>query len=430
MSADENLFVFWDGYTEPVGYLAYARKGRVKFRYAGEWLQKYGKSISLRLPCSQAEFTPRESTDFFENLLPEDRIYESLCRKYHIDEDDIFKFLSIFGRECAGALSVAGSLERGYSEPPYRDITETLIAHLEEPSPQTSLIEGLEAKLSLAGAQNKLAVHLENGRFLVPNDGSPAPTTAILKSVSPWFRNLHRNEHFCMSLARAVGLKVPGTRILTLGKQEAYLIERYDRVFRDGRIVRLHQEDFCQALGYRRLNKYQGDQGPDFAKCNELLMRPVFGDSLPARREFTRCAIFNYLIGNCDAHAKNFSILYQLDGRVVLAPFYDLVSSTIYEGLSKHMSMFVGGTANFYHIKGEAWKRFSSDLRFRPEFIAGLMADLIEDVRRRQDDIFTEHARHLGDCPDYPVLRRVLADNTKKLEEAAEYLASKPKAGF
>jgi serine/threonine-protein kinase HipA len=299
----EDLFVFWDGYPEPAGYLAYGRKGRVQFRYAEEWLQKYGKSISLRLPSSQAEFTPRESTDFFENLLPEDRIYESLCQKYHIDEDNIYKFLSIFGGECAGALSVVKNTKHDYLEPLYKDVTEALITHLENPSSQISLIEGLEARLSLAGAQNKLPVHMEKGRFFVPNDGSPAPTTAILKSISPWFGNLHKNEHFCMSLARAVGLKAPRTEILHLGRQEAYLIERYDRIALDGRIIRLHQEDFCQAMGYRRLNKYQSDKGPDFAKCNQLLMQPIFGDSLPARREFIRCAIFNYLIGNCDAHA-------------------------------------------------------------------------------------------------------------------------------
>ncbi len=180
MSGGKNLTVQWEG--ETVGYLAPHRRGRVIFAYAPEWLKTYNQPVSLSLPCAEGHFDAQRSTAFFDNLLPEEGIYKDLCRDARIDEADTYNFLRLFGKECAGALSVCEEDTPSQDiAAAYRDITNELEALLEKHHgvPQGSLIAETKARLSIAGAQNKLPVVLDNGRFFVPEEGSFAPTSAI-----------------------------------------------------------------------------------------------------------------------------------------------------------------------------------------------------------------------------------------------------------
>ena len=409
MTTEKMLTVQWG--KETVGFLTPHRKGRVKFSYAPEWIEKYNQPVSLSLPCTQEHFDAQKSTSFFDNLLPEENMYKELCREGRIDEADIYNFLRLFGQECAGALTIFP--ERKPEAPnahDYRDITNELEALLErhQGMPQNSLIVETKARLSIAGAQNKLPIHMENGRFFVPEDGSYAPTTAILKPMAVRFPDLHRNELFCMELARKAGLQTPDAEILHIGNQQAYVVMRYDRQQSESGVMRIHQEDFCQALGISRVLKYQENGGPDFAACGKILLHPLISRNNEAREDFIKCAIFNYVIGNCDAHGKNFSLLYQWGQGVYLAPFYDLVSTMAYPGLDQKFAMSIGKTFRFDRIAEHSWKQFAMDVNIRVERLYLLMEEIHKSVQATLEPLIAGHEQLYGTSPIYETLSSVV----------------------
>ena len=420
MKEQKNLIVQWDG--ETVGHIVPHRKGRMKFSYSPQWLEKGNRPISLSLPCSEEEFDAQRSTAFFDNLLPEEGMYSELCREARIDEADIYNFLRLFGKECAGALVIySEESEESSQTPAYRDITNELEAILEKHHgmPQGSLIAETGARLSIAGAQNKLPIDLHEGKFLVPEVGSFAPTSAILKPTTARFPDLHRNELFCMELARSAGLQTPDAEILQIGNYQAYVTMRYDRQHSKSGIVRIHQEDFCQALGISRIYKYEENNGPGFAACGKILLHPLVGNA-SARENFITCALFNYAIGNCDAHGKNFSLLYDRQNGVSLAPFYDLVSTMAYPELEQKFAMAIGKTFRFDRIAGHSWKQFAADMNVRPERLCSLMEKLHETVMPAVEPLAAQHERQYGASPVYERLVRIIRDGLNRLIRVAE----------
>ena len=420
MKEQKNLIVQWDG--ETVGHIVPHRKGRMKFSYSPQWLEKGNRPISLSLPCSEEEFDAQRSTAFFDNLLPEEGMYSELCREARIDEADIYNFLRLFGKECAGALVIySEESEESSQTPAYRDITNELEAILEKHHgmPQGSLIAETGARLSIAGAQNKLPIVLHEGKFLVPEVGSFAPTSAILKPTTARFPDLHRNELFCMELARSAGLQTPDAEILQIGNYQACVTMRYDRQHSKSGIVRIHQEDFCQALGISRIYKYEENNGPGFAACGKILLHPLVGNA-SARENFITCALFNYAIGNCDAHGKNFSLLYDRQNGVSLAPFYDLVSTMAYPELEQKFAMAIGKTFRFDRIAGHSWKQFAADMNVRPERLCSLMEKLHETVMPAVEPLAAQHERQYGASPVYERLVRIIRDGLNRLIRVAE----------
>ena len=398
MRSDYRLAVLWDG--EKVGHITPARNGGLNFSYAQSWLDTTAHPISLSLPCCEKSFDEARSTAFFENLLPEEDQYQELCSKARLSPRDIYGFLEHYGKECAGALVIASEWEADEPLPNmgYRDVTEELERGLAENIllPQTNLISKMGTRLSIAGAQNKLPVLWKDNRFFVPEADSFAPTNAILKPASPRFPDLHKNELFCMKLARAVGLDVPDAALVSFGDSLAYVVKRYDRVEVEGGIKRLHQEDFCQALGVSRVHKYEETRGPGFAACGQLLLRPEVFDAAGARDNLIRCALFNYLIGNCDAHAKNFSLIYGKDTGICLAPFYDLVSTRAYPNLSPRFAMSIGKTWEHDEINKDSWKRFAKSLTVRDKLVFTLMEELIDSVSGRLEDVYGQLIEEYG----------------------------------
>ena len=415
MSDKQPLTVLWD--EEKVGSLSPHRKGRVVFTYAPEWIAKRNQPISLSLPCAEKSFDAQRSTTFFDNLLPEEAIYRELCRDARIDEADTYNFLRLFGQECAGALTVVAEDDTvPQSAHDYRDITSKLEAILAKHHgmPPTSLIAETQARLSIAGAQNKLPVLLDGEHLLVPKDGSLAATNAILKPTTARFPDLHRNELFCMELARAVGLRTPDTRILHIGAYEAYVVTRYDRELTEAGIRRRHQEDFCQALGVSRLRKYEEQGGPGFAACGKVLLNPVVIKASQAREDFIKCALFNFAIGNCDAHGKNFSLLYDSEHGAILAPFYDLVSTRAYPDLDQKFAMAFGKTFRFDRIAEHSWKIFAADMNIRSEWLFTLMEELLP-LPCTAEALATKHEQKYGAAPIYETLVRIIKEGVQKL---------------
>lgn len=335
-----------------VGHLVQDDGGQMIFDYAESWTKTPNACpLSHSLPLRAERFSRKECRGFFAGILPEENKREIIARNLGISARNDYAMLERIGGECAGAVTFlpADELlpEHNYS---YHALTnEELIAILKE-LPKRPLLAGEKGiRLSLAGAQDKIAVRVDGDDVSLPLDG--APSTHILKPAIERFEGVVFNEALSMKLAAAVGLPTAPVEIRTVEDMTFLLVERYDRVHRQGSdeklsIERIHQEDFCQALGIVPETKYQKEGGPSLRDCFNLL-REVSSAPVIDLARLLDAVIFNYLVGNNDAHGKNFSVLYQGAGtgdlQVRLAPLYDVVSTVYYPELSREMAMKIGG---------------------------------------------------------------------------------------
>src|SRR6266568_1872886 len=333
------LHVYWN--SRLVGELT-QDGARLSFRYDESYLSlRADLPLSRHLPPRDVVFDDSATRAFFANLLPEGDIRRQVARQLGVSAENIFALLEGIGGDCAGAVSILRPGDVPGPSGQYRPISPEALALELATLPAHPFLAGEEGvRLSLAGAQNKLPLYVENGEFFIP-EGNRA-SSHILKIAIPQLENTVINEAFCMNLAQKVGLPVPVAQVVEIGGQEVYMIERYDRKrTAPGDIERLHQEDFCQALGVIPEMKYEQEGGPNFQDCFSLVEEwsdePIL-DTL----SLLRWALFNFLIGNADSHAKNLSFLYA-DGTVRLAPFYDLLSTAVYERVSNKFAMKMGG---------------------------------------------------------------------------------------
>ena len=284
-----------------------------------------------------------------------------IAQQFQVSGQNDFALLDRIGGECAGAVTF---LESGKALPtPNRDediqwlSDEEVIAILDE-LPRRPMLAGKDGlRLSLAGAQDKLPVVVDGSRIGLPRNGTPS--SHILKPAIHAVENSVANEGFCLALAEAMQLKPAKSSIRTVRDRQFLLVERYDRAAdAEGPRQRLHQEDFCQALGVVPEMKYQNEGGPDLAKCFDLVRR-VTRPSAPQVLRLFDYVIFNALIGNHDAHAKNFSLLYT--GKVpVLAPLYDTLSTAMYPTLTPKMAMKIGSKYKFGEVQARHWDQFAA----------------------------------------------------------------------
>lgn len=336
-------------------------EGQMVFAYSSDWLDSPNAvPLSQSLPLQKERFSRKICRGFFAGILPEEGKRDMVARNLGISKANDFAMLEQIGGECAGAVSFIPEGEalpvRDYC---YRDLSKTELKKILELLPRQPLMAGEDGvRLSLAGAQDKIAVHVAGDKISLPLGG--APSTHILKPAIDRFEGLVFNEAFCLKLAEAVGLSVAKAQTGRVGTIDYLLVERYDRrVDAEGSVHRLHQEDFCQALGIASENKYQSEGGPGLKDCFSLLRaassRPVIDLA-----NLLDAVIFNLLIGNHDAHGKNFSLLYH-EQSTQLAPLYDLVSTVYYPELSKKMAMKLGGEAESTKITTQHLERFAQD---------------------------------------------------------------------
>ena len=326
-----------------VGQLKQKRSGDLTFTYSQTYLSKARIGISISLPLRSEEFEGNVVKAFFSGLLPEESVRDRLAGYLGLSKKNPFALLEVVGGDCAGALSLypqgkepdipgTGSVEV------LDDIKLQEILKLIKRRPMLAGDDGY--RLSLAGAQDKLAVGFKEGHVILI--GGVAPTTHILKPMIDHVKDSAHNELFCMRLAKKVGLNVPEASLHCVGDTLYYLVKRYDRIHHeDGTVERIHQEDFCQALGLAPEIKYEREGGLGIAKCQALIGNYVVHPAVDQIELLDR-VIFNYLIGNGDAHGKNFSLLYR-EEKPELAPAYDLLSTSVYSDLSEKMAMKIGG---------------------------------------------------------------------------------------
>ena len=347
-------------FADRVGTLALV-DGRLSFRYAPGWLSRPDAlALSASLPLQAEPFDDRTSRPFFAGLLPEGQMRRLIAQRFQVSGQNDFALLDHIGGECAGAVSFLEPGQALRTSAQGDDVQwlsdEEVVALLDE-LPRRPMLAGRDGlRLSLAGAQDKLPVVFDGERIGLPLEG--APSSHILKPAIVAVEDSVINEGFCMALAEAMQLKPAKAKIHVVLDRPFLLVERYDRVvIAPGHRQRLHQEDFCQALGVVPEMKYQNEGGPDLTQCFDLVRRATRPSAPQVLRLFDY-VIFNALIGNHDAHAKNFSLLYS--GKPpVLAPLYDTLSTAVYPTLTPKMAMKIGSKYKFSEVEARHWDQFA-----------------------------------------------------------------------
>ncbi|MBQ4567647.1 MAG: type II toxin-antitoxin system HipA family toxin [Desulfovibrio sp.] len=358
------------------GHLHSDTNDRFTFRYSPGYIQQKGLALSCSLPLRAEEFSYQEARPFFAGVLPEESSRDMVADRLNIARNNDIKLANAIGGDCAGAVSLlpAGQepLPEGRSVVWLNaDAFALVLRHLAE---RSLLAPGDHVRISLAGAMCKLTLCHDGERFGIPDENTPS--THIIKPGRNDLDDLVYNECFCARLAAKAGLAVARTSVLEHAEGTFLLIERYDR--HEG--SRIHQEDFCQALGYVPNDKYQSGGGPGFRECYALLHKHVTRPA-EAVNMLTRAVIFNILIGNNDAHAKNFSLLHHADGKTTLAPLYDLVSTEIYQQFRNgDMAMKFGGTYDFKWVNKAPTEKMARDIGVSPAGLRRVMLLLCTDL--------------------------------------------------
>ncbi len=352
----EQLHVYLRG--ERVGTLM-SDKGRLFFEYEPAYLQSPGATaLAYTMPLREQPYAGGEVVSFFSNLLPDESVRVKLSQYLGISHSNVFALLKRIGEDCAGAVAVIAPERemQAHAEAEYRSLAEDEAHEVLLALPERPLNVGArDFHISGAGAQDKLVACVQDGQIVLPLNGTPS--THIIKPGIDRFPESVFNEYYCMRLAERCGLDVAACKVLRIKDVPYYVTTRYDRVIESGKWVRLHQEDFCQLLGYEPGVKYESEGGPRLLQCFQLLREM----ELPAVDliEFLRRIIFIFLIGNGDAHAKNFSVIYR-EGVARLAPAYDLLSTVVYPNLPAKLAMKIEGRSHFDWISRAKFLRMGS----------------------------------------------------------------------
>jgi serine/threonine-protein kinase HipA len=357
------------------GVLTRKDNGNLQFHYDPAYT---GPVVSQALPFQQNAHPHRVCVAVFGGLLLEGEPREVLARNLGVSAGNDFALLEDLGGDCAGAITLLQPNVELPSKPEVKPINPDELDHLLRELPQRPLAanpqEGI--RLSLAGAQPKLPVILDEEQVGLPLNMAAA-STHIIKPEPARFAGLVDNEAFCMELARAVELPTAtASKHTTVSGVPYLLVERYDRDVTADPIRRLHQEDVCQALGRPSNAKYQAEGGPTVAETVGLLRSC---STVPARDLPTlwRALVFNWLIGNCDAHGKNFSLLYDASSPT-LAPLYDLVSTTCYPELTTRLAMSIDGARDIADVDTDAWTSLARQTGYSTRFIRSATSSMIE----------------------------------------------------
>lgn len=399
-----------------VGTLEQRKGGSLTFSYDSQFLTGAKSGISLSLPLQREPFEEGPAKTFFSGLLPEEGVRDRLAAYLGLSKRNTFSLLEAIGGDCAGALALYPQDQRPENS---KQEVETLdnirlkeILDLIRRRPMLGGEDGY--RLSLAGAQDKLAVGFANGQVLLIKGG--APTTHILKPMIEHVKDSAHNELFCMKLAKIAGIDVPDVSLHYVDDTPYYLVERYDRILHsNSTVTRIHQEDFCQASGIAPEMKYEREGGPGITHCQHLIINHAARPAADQIR-FLNLIIFNYLIGNADAHGKNFSFLYKSE-KPQLAPAYDLLSTTIYPDLSQKLAMKIGGQYKPQDIYLRHFYRLVSDTKTA-------QANLRKQIRTMTQELYNsacelkESLAHKGiSSPIFNDIIAIIQERSAKLSD-------------
>lgn len=364
---------------------------RMGLVYDRDWLvYEHRFPISLSLPLGTETVVGGVAHAFLKNLLPEGQVREAVCQRLGISVDNDVALLRAIGGECAGALSVVNRTAVSSKSSPgsYRPLDAKQLAAMVSREQVPLLIAGPPTRLSLAGAQDKVPVALIDDRMHLPIAG--AASTHILKLPHARFPHVPLNEMFVMGLAQRIGIDSARADLVLATDPPSLLVERYDRQRSGNRVVRLHQEDLCQAIGLPPSSKYEQEGGPTLVSAIAIV-RDHTRQPLVDVRRLVEWQAFNVVVGNCDGHGKNLSFLYA--GRELdLAPFYDLMSTRAYTALDRRLAMSVGGRRDPNELHRSHWEAFAREAGLGPRVVVDIVSNVAERV--------------LGDLPAWTAVYR------------------------
>jgi len=367
-------------YGHQVAIVEKQRKDRLRLSYTEYALDTYEGGtplLSLAFPLTRDRYPNGATRAFLDGLLPEGEPRRAIAQDLDLPASDVFGLLAALGKDSAGALVIQAE------EAPPPPLPTTLTAAPLTADDLAELIANLHraplgidrnVRLSLAGVQEKLLLtRMPDGTWGRPVEGTPS--THILKPEIEPFQNTVENEMFCMTVAKNLGLSVAPVQTILVDDRPVLVVERYDRVTDpDGTVHRIHQEDFCQALGLPPEKKYEQDAGPNLARIARVLQD--FAEP-SAPETLLRVLTLNVALGNCDAHGKNFSLLHTLTGALRLAPLYDLLSTRLYP-LDDKLAMYVDSVQKADRVTAERIVNEANRWGMTPQIAEEIVADTLD----------------------------------------------------
>lgn len=334
-------------------------------------------SLSVAMPYRRDPYTNKQAMAFIEGLIPEgEAVRQSLQREFSLSTwRNPFLLLEHIGHDCAGAVQLMP--EHIQTHPDHSDSALVPLSEQDISRRLRSLIQSpgsnwvmAQESWSLAGAQSKFALRQEDGNWYEARGSEP--TTHIIKPGINDLEDQALNEHLCLRALGNLGMPVAKTEYTIFGEVAALVVERFDRIRLDRRVVRLHQEDLCQAFSLLPDKKYESAGGPSALKIMTLLKEVSSDDDV---EKFVQALIANYLLGAPNAHAKNYSLIHSPDGNIHLAPLYDIASGLPYERLPHRgipgkddglgaSAMSIGGEKRFGRVSRRHWRRFARENGF------------------------------------------------------------------
>jgi serine/threonine-protein kinase HipA len=354
-----------------VGVAREGASGRLSLAYVPEWqASDAAQSISLSLPYVQAEHPHRPVSSYLAGLLPDNtEILRGWANQFGVSPENPFALLSHMGEDCAGAVQFVREerLEevlhsKGTIEPVTEQDIADALARIRQNAPPWAEAEDRRGMFSLAGAQAKIALAQTQAGWGRPS-GRAASTHILKPPTNPQFPGIEINEHVCLSLARHLGIPAASSYVQHFGEEVAIVVQRFDRRPDGSGIVRVHQEDTCQALGLPPERKYQQDGGPGFAEMADLA-RTNSADPDADLQRILGAAAINWIIAGTDAHAKNYSWFLTIGDQVLMTPLYDLISALPYYPIDNgvRLAMPIGGENRILHVRRAQWERFADVL--------------------------------------------------------------------
>jgi serine/threonine-protein kinase HipA len=420
---NDTLNVWTNGHH--IGYLWRDPRNEIGFQYSEEWLENsvrfpISKTLPLKTEPYEAGSENRVAHHYFSNLLPEANTRIRICREMKISADNDFELLRAIGGECAGALTILGD-EPQDAAPQYRQLNDAdLTALLVKRNPLIVVEEGDNPpRLSLPGAQDKAPVKYEDGNFYIPLGGSIS--THILKYRLRDINHVPAYETVTMWTAEELKMDVCEMGYYTHRDESFTLSKRYDRMIVANELVRLHQEDFCQASGKSSSNKYEHEGGPSFAECLQLV-REHSTQPLKDIPRLIQWQVFNYLVGNSDAHAKNLSFLYGQDNTTHLSPFYDLIAIHAWPNhvFNHELALSIGGESKIHKIKRAHWERLADECDISFKLFDTAISQLSEGINAALDRAQHRFEAAQGEYPAFQQVRQALIKNQRLLKKAFE----------
>jgi serine/threonine-protein kinase HipA len=412
----ERLAVLLGG--EIIGHLERATSvDDATFSYTPAYVREGAVALSAQLPIQAKEHPASRVRPYLFGLLPEnDDARTAWADQLGVDPNDAFGILATMGWDCPGAVQFCR--EEDLDELVQRSGDHEIVSDVQIARRIRALAAGEpswtmpEEHWSLGGQQEKFALARLDGRWCVAH-GSAA-TTHIVK---PGIRTLHHQalvEHLTMAAATTVGMAVATTTFARFEEQWAIVIERFDRSIVDGRVTRIHQEDFAQACGRMPLQKYESRGGPQLRDMIRIVAREST-DPLADRLALADFLIVNLVAGAPDGHAKNISVRRAPEFTDV-APLYDLATGLAYDSrrVDRSVALSIGGERDVSRIRRRQWEKAAALLGLEPDLVIGRVAD----VTARLPSAFEAEVHRLGD--DVPGVQQVAERTLPALQDHAQ----------